>query len=324
MTAFVSRASSRVARAKSAPVRSPDMFPMDLDIAQVRRFIRQKQAEYIRAKDDATKAGGDSTDLRQYGKCLFEYAVSKAANRPKHSSDNSTLRRPATCGGYSSCRVLAPSPPGSKQSYPNGTGPSSHGSLIYNKKIMVLNSIRTRPSSVPTNNYNCGFDRSQRFLDLRKTLESATCRLRVTTANKDSQRQQTPNDQYACYDHVLLIPEEDSTISEYVKPVVEKTDEQAHTIENAERSPRRCWYRKPSIPILVQIDSPDSDSDMSLELIPGGKLSDRRPSSRGSMEKGAVSPKPGSAGSRGNLTTRKKSPVGSRDGVRAGKPDGAR
>ncbi|XP_064607124.1 uncharacterized protein LOC135471730 [Liolophura sinensis] len=322
MTPFVSRPVSRVPRAKSAPVRTPEMFPMDMDITQVRRFIRQKQAEYSQAKADATMAGGDSKDLRQYGKCLFEYAVSKAATRPTHASGTTTSRRPATCGGYSTGRVVVPTRQGSQHSHRNGTGPSSHGSLIYNKKVMVLNSIRTRPSSVPVNEYS--FDRSKRFLNLRKTVDSPQYPLRVITANNESPRQLTSTDHYGCYDHVLLIAENDSVVSEYAKPVVEKTDEPDNTIQNTEHSPPRCWYRKPSIPILVQIDSPDSDSDMSLEIIPENKLSDRRPSSRGSMEKGVISPKPGSAGSRGSLKTRKKSPAGARDGVKLGKSDGAR
>lgn len=102
---------------------------MDYTRGDVMRTIEQRRNLLLRRGSAVHKAKGDSEDLHQYSKRRFDLAILGADT---HNVPN--------------CRI---NNEGNTVYLTGFNGPTRNGSLLYNRKAMVLNSIRVRPKSVP-------------------------------------------------------------------------------------------------------------------------------------------------------------------------------
>ncbi|XP_071119097.1 uncharacterized protein [Haliotis cracherodii] len=120
-------------------LRTPDHLPMDHNADQARHQAQQQRHRRHATVYDVRKASMDSENLRQYSRRRFEFAIKNLSNT---DTDVNIFRindvpRPNT----------TPHIPTQTNSSSLRTGPTQYGSLLYNRKPMMLSSIRVRPQS---------------------------------------------------------------------------------------------------------------------------------------------------------------------------------
>ncbi|XP_067678674.1 uncharacterized protein [Haliotis asinina] len=122
-------------------LRTPDHLPMDHSAAQARHQAQQQRHRRHTIVHDVRKASLDSENLRQYSKRRFEFAIKNLSNSDPAVNifRINDVPRPNT----------TPHLPTQTCSNSLRTGPTQYGSVLYNKKPMMLSSIRVRPKSEP-------------------------------------------------------------------------------------------------------------------------------------------------------------------------------
>ncbi|XP_046585342.1 uncharacterized protein LOC124292316 [Haliotis rubra] len=120
-------------------LRTPDHLPMDHNAAQARHQAQQQRHRRHTTVHDVRRASIDSENLRQYSKRRFEFAIKNLSN--SDAAVNifriNDVPRPNT----------TPHLPTQTCSSSLRTGPTQYGSVLYNRKPLMLSSIRVRPQS---------------------------------------------------------------------------------------------------------------------------------------------------------------------------------
>ncbi|XP_069126058.1 uncharacterized protein [Argopecten irradians] len=132
--------------------REPRRYPMEYSREDSTRVGRQHQTLRKQLEQRVHNARIDSGSLRQYSLGLFDSVVQNVNKndiniKPKQPAKNPSVSNISDKEKENEKKVIRP-----QTAVHNG--PSHDGSLLYNKRGKVLNSIRLRPQSEPIGRYN--------------------------------------------------------------------------------------------------------------------------------------------------------------------------
>ncbi|XP_060085949.1 uncharacterized protein LOC132565326 [Ylistrum balloti] len=136
-----------VSSASTSQGREPRRYPMEYSREDSTRAGKQHQALRKQLEQRVHNARIDSGSLRQYSLGLFDSVVQ---NLNKNDSNYKPKQQTSTLYHANEEKDKKPIRPQTA----GHNGPSYDGSLLYNKRGKVLNSIRLRPQSEPVGRYN--------------------------------------------------------------------------------------------------------------------------------------------------------------------------
>ena len=127
-------------------MRTLDKFPMQYSHSDIHSRLSAHRAKQAQQKLHAQRAAHASANLRNYGKQLFNDTLSKNGSLSSCGSDSSLSRNSSSSLPNIAFTDKKVEPAYSQCTH---TGPSRHGSVLYNRKSSLLNSIRLRANSEP-------------------------------------------------------------------------------------------------------------------------------------------------------------------------------
>ena len=292
---------------KSAPPfqkRNPDNYPMPHSREDVLRSAKGRKTEKLLREKRNASTGAYSGNMRDYSKQMFEFAV-LTANQNCTPDVNKGVKRqivkrplkitkqnqdPNQNNGHTAKWAKAREQQEHKTEDSNRTnGPTPEGSILYNRRQKILNSIRIRPKSECDGQYH--HDRSASKLSLYDTMMEKNQHYKVLNLNEAFHPGTPCGRSTSCSTDVLLVPVNadqsderdflkerkiDHSINDTIDDVfseITKNDSRASTcdpfddrdINDGRKSRERCRLLPPSSTCNVRLVSLEEQSSSESE-----------------------------------------------------------